>query len=70
MKDKLKEILIKHKSLNNNVWDVVDNSSLYQEVFGYFMNSGEMPYDVMKGHHGNPDEWVAEQLLDSGLVTE
>jgi hypothetical protein len=45
-------------------------TELYQDLCSYYMNNGDMPYKVAKGHHGNPDEWVADKLYESGLIKD
>ena len=67
--DELKEILIKHNALNKSIEEVVElNTDLYYDLFSYYMDTGDMPYDVMKGHYGNPDEWVMDQIEKLELV--
>jgi hypothetical protein len=69
--EELKEILIKHNALNKTMEEVVEyGTELYQDLCSYYMNNGEMPYKVAKGHHGNPDEWVADKLYESGLIKD
>jgi len=34
------------------------------------MDSGEMPYGVMKARTGMPDEWIIDRLIDLGLDKE
>ena len=34
------------------------------------MESGEMPYGVMKARTGMPDEWIADRLYDLKLIKE
>jgi hypothetical protein len=35
---------------------------LYDALFDYYMNSGDMPYGVAKARTGDPYEWVAQNL--------
>ena len=62
------------KILNQN--DITDldqieyGSEVYEELFGYYMDSGEMPYGVMKARTGMPDEWIIDRLIDLGLDKE
>ena len=61
----VKKILIKHNALNKTmeeIYQIDTDTDLYQDLFSYYMNSGDMPYDVMKGHYGNPEEWVMNQV--------
>jgi len=34
------------------------------------VNSGEMPYGVMKAREGTPDEWIIDRLIDLGFDQE
>jgi hypothetical protein len=34
------------------------------------MNSGEMPYGVMKARTGMPDEWIIDRVYDLGIIEE
>ena len=45
-------------------------SEVYEELFGYYMDSGEMPYGVMKARTGMPDEWIIDRLSDLGIDKE
>ena len=64
--EEVKQILDKH-----NVTDAEDidyGSKVYDELFDYYSNSGEMPYGVMKARTGMPDEWIYDRLQDLGLL--
>ena len=67
-KDEVKVILDKHdvKSID----DIELGSEVYEELFAYYMDSGEMPYGVMKARDGMPDEWIADRLDDLGLLEQ
>lgn len=45
-------------------------SDLYQDIFDYFANSGEMPYGTMKARDGDPDQWIQSELEDMGYFDE
>ena len=45
-------------------------SEVYEDLFSYYMNSGEMPYGVMKARTGMPDEWIIERVIDLGILKE
>jgi len=45
-------------------------SEVYEDLFSYYMNSGEMPYGVMKARTGMPDEWIIDRVYDLGLIKE
>ena len=42
-------------------------SEVYEELYDYYVNSGEMPYGVMKARTGTPDEWIIDRLIDMGF---
>ena len=42
-------------------------SEVYEELFSYYADQGEIPYGVMKARTGMPDEWVIDRLCDLGL---
>ena len=66
--DEIKKILDQ-----NDITDldqVEYGSEVYEELFGYYMDSGEMPYGVMKARTGMPDEWIIDRLIDLGLDKE
>ena len=61
----VKDILDKH-----NIKDLDDielGTPAYEELFAYYMDSGEMPYGVMKARTGMPDEWIIGRLEDLGV---
>ena len=66
--DEVKAILDKHnvKSLD----DIDYGSKVYLDLFGYYMDSGEMPYGVMKARDGDPDQWIADRVSDLGLLED
>jgi len=70
--EEVKEILIKHDALDIDLDGIVDTGTeLYEDLFGYYMESGEMPYDVMKARADvMPDEWIADRLYDLKLIKE
>jgi hypothetical protein len=67
--DEVKNILIKHDALDKEDEDLVDlDSPLYNELYSYFLNSGEMPYDVARARADvMPDEWIVDKLNELGL---
>jgi len=34
----------------------------YDELFDFYLDSGEMPYGVAKARDGDPVTWICEQL--------
>jgi len=64
--DEVKVILDKHGIKSSD--DVELGTPVYDELFDYFSNSGEMPYGVQKARTGMPDEWIYDRLQDLGLL--
>lgn len=49
------------------------DSDLYEALFDYYSNKGEMPYGIAKARTGDPFSWVSEKLnqhlgLDEGVL--
>jgi len=66
--DEVKAILA-----SNDVTDLDQieyGSEVYEDLYDYFANSGEMPYGVMKAREGTPDEWIIDRLIDLGFDRE
>ena len=65
--DEVKAILKKHNALNKTLDDIVDSGSeLYMDLFMYFQE--DMPYGTQKARDGDPDEWIADRLIELELV--
>jgi hypothetical protein len=64
----IKTILDKHNV--RSIDDIEYGSKAYEELFGYYMDSGEMPYGVMKARTGDPDQWIADRVSDLGLLED
>ena len=64
--NQVKAILDKHNV--TSIDDLEYGSDAYEELFGYYMDSGEMPYGIMKARTGMPDEWISDRLYDLGLL--
>ena len=66
--DEVKKILV-----NNEVTDLDQieyGSEVYEDLYNYFANSGEMPYGVMKARTGMPDEWIIDRVYDLGVLLD
>ena len=37
-------------------------TSAYEKLYGYFLDTGEMPYLVAKARTGDPDFWILDYL--------
>ena len=71
--EEVKAILIKHDALGEEdlMETIIYGEPLYEELFGYYMDSGEMPYDVMKGRADvMSDEWIVDRIQEIGLIKE
>ena len=67
--DEVKEILIKHDV--TELEQIEYASEVFEDLYGYYMDSGEMPYDVAKARADvMPDEWIADRLYDMKLIKE
>ena len=72
MDDEVKAILMKYpKELaklkaSQDLMDVYD-TPLYQELFSYYADSGEMPYGTMKARDGDPVQFIQDELDDMGV---
>ena len=56
---------------SNQITDIDDieyGSQCFDELFDYYAD--EMPYGVQKARTGMPDEWIADRLIDLGLLKE
>ena len=45
-------------------------SEVYEDLYNYFANSGEMPYGIMKARTGMPDEWIIDRVYDLGVLLD
>jgi hypothetical protein len=69
--NKVKNILIKHDALGGDLDDLADvGGPLYDDLYDYYVGSGEMPYGTAKARDGDPQVWIADRLYDLGLVTD
>ena len=63
--DEVKRILDTHGI--TDVDDIGYGDECYDDLIKYYMDSGEMPYGVMKARTGMPDEWIHDKLCDLGF---
>ena len=67
--DEVKAILIKHDV--TELEQIEYASEVFEDLYGYYMDSGEMPYDVMKGRADvMSDEWIVDRIQEIGLIKE
>jgi len=53
-----------------NLDQIEYGSEVYEDLYDYFANSGEMPYGVMKARTGMPDEWIVDRVDDLGVLLD
>ena len=66
--DEVKAILDKHDITDLDQIDY--GSEVYEDLYNYFADSGEMPYGVMKARTGMPDEWIIDKVDDLGVLLD
>ena len=66
--DEVKTILDKHDITDLD--QIEYGSEVYDDLYNYFADSGEMPYDVMKARTGMPDEWIIDRVDDLGVLLD
>jgi len=57
-----KDILHIKDALKGTIDLMDDFPDLYERLFVYYCDSGEMPYGVAKARTGMPDEWILDKL--------
>ena len=64
----VKQILDQHgiKSLD----EIEVGEPVYDSLFDYYVESGEMPYGTMKARDGDPCEWITYKVADLGIIEE
>ena len=66
MGESLDNILAKHREAFESVMMgqsmLYDHDTFFDELYEYFVNSGEMPYGIAKARDGDPDQWIQEYL--------
>lgn len=43
--------------------ELYDDEVLFDKLYSYYVNSGEMPYGVAKARTGDPDQWILDQVV-------
>lgn len=60
--NKIKEIATKYKDETASFLMGEELSPpLYEELFEYYLSSGELPTDLAKCRSGDPEKWIAEK---------
>jgi len=64
----IKQILDRHgvKSLD----EIEVGEPVYDSLYDYYVDSGEMPYGTMKARDGDPVEWITYRVADLGILKE
>lgn len=47
-----------------------DLDELYEKLFMYYCNLGEMPYGTMKARDGDPFAWISDQLEKELIINK
>ena len=42
--------------------DLIDGTPLYDKMFQYYQDNGEMPYGIAKARDGDPEAWLADKI--------
>ena len=61
----LQAILKKHNIYSEDDLDVVmakGGGPAFEELYEYFLMSGEMPYGIAKARTGDPHQWIWDKL--------
>jgi len=61
----IEEILERHPEAWKSFFsgdDLILGSDFYNDLYEYFLNSGEMPIGIAKARTGDPDLWISEKL--------
>jgi len=62
----LDNIIAKHREPFESVMRgesaLYDHQEFFDELYEYYVNSGEMPYGIAKARDGDPDQWIQEEL--------
>ena len=64
--ESLDNIIAKHRESFESVMRgesaLYAHDELFDELYEYYVNSGEMPYGIAKARDGDPDQWIQEEL--------
>ena len=64
----IKQILDRHGVKNLDEIEV--GEPVYDSLYDYYVDSGEMPYGTMKARDGDPCEWITYRVADLGILEE
>ena len=64
--ESLDNIIAKHRETFESVMrgesSLYDHDEFYDDLYEYYVSSGEMPYGIAKARGGDPDQWIQEEL--------
>jgi len=62
LKDKLTteefELVLTAAGGDDDAWNLIEETGVFDKLYEYYLNAGEMPYGVAKARDGDPYEWV------------
>jgi len=64
----IKQILDRHGITSLDEIEV--GEPVYDSLYDYYVDSGEMPYGTMKARDGDPVEWITYRVADLGILKE
>ena len=64
----IKQILERHGITSLD--EIVVGEPVYDSLYDYYVDSGEMPYGTMKARDGDPCEWITYRVADLGILKE
>ena len=66
--NEVKQILDKHNV--KSIDEIEVGEPVYESLYDYYVDSGEMPYGTMKARDGDPCEWITYKVADLGIIEE
>jgi len=66
--NEVKQILDKHNV--KSIDEIEVGEPVYDSLYDYYVDSGEMPYGTMKARDGDPCEWICYRVADLGILEE
>ena len=58
------------KSRLKSLDEIEVGEPVYDSLFDYYVDSGEMPYGTMKARDGAPCEWITYRVADLDILKE
>ena len=66
--NEVKQILDQHNA--KSIDEIEVGEPVYESLYDYYVDSGEMPYGTMKARDGDPCEWICYRVEDLGILEE